>query len=71
MNSYFQSDSFEADPIVKFFKPYFLTSSTENMASYYFMPLSFNNALLNDGMLMSGERNLTFVGTRIDYTYLQ
>lgn len=70
MNSYFDSDSFNAYPIVQYMKPYYLTSS-EVQSNYYYLKVSFNNAIINDNILFGSAKNLTFIETDMDYFYQQ
>lgn len=44
-------------------------SAAFNVAKYYYMPLSFNNAIFNNNMLFPDDQNKTFVETRMDYPY--
>jgi hypothetical protein len=52
-NSYFDSSDFSENPIVKTFKPYFISSALTNLSIFYYVPLSFNDALINDNILFS------------------
>lgn len=71
LNSYFQTDDFSENPIKEYYKPYELTTFSSTVSSNYFLQLSLNYAILNDGMFISNQRNLTFVETRMDYPYFQ
>jgi hypothetical protein len=52
LNSYFDINDFSDNPIKKYLKPYYVTSSS-NQAHYYYLALSLNTASVNNNFFYS------------------